>query len=411
MSEEEIVPLRLAYGVDGCFQAELLERQLILHHRAAAPLTNVEAIDQALQSPLDFPEVGLAFVPGDHVAVVIDVDTPSADLVFAALWKRLQGAGVRPEDLTLIQPAVWKTVQGVDPRTALAPEIREQFRLVRHDPTKEGSCAYLASTASNERVYLNRALTDADVVLTIGPAEFDPVLGVRGTASSLFPGLSDLEALQRVKGQGHEELGPDDPRPFRQIVDEIGWLLGLQFSIAVIPSGGTAAHEIIAGQCDSVLQRARKRLKANWRVRSDERVELVLVTVPQDAAGHHWDQVAAAIDAGRRLVERNGRIVVLSQLATPPGPGLEILKSVREPRDAIKQIQRAQPPDLLAATRLALATDWANVSLLSRLDSNDVTDLFMLPLENDREVQRLLDAEDLTAVIEAAQHVFVESGS
>ena len=102
---------------------------------------------------------------------------------------------------------------------------------------------------------------------------------------------------------------------------------------------------------------------------------------------------------------------MLSQLAASIGSGMEILKSVREPRDAIKQIQRSRPPDLLAATRLALATDWANVSLLSRLDPGDVSDLFMLPLENEREVQRLLDAEDLTAIIEAAQHAFVESGT
>lgn len=411
MSDEEIVPLRLAYGRDGCFQAETLERQLLLYHHAPQPLSDPECIAQALASPLDFPEVSRAIAPGDHVAVVIDVDTPSADQIFLALWQQLEAVGGQPGDLTLIQPAVWKSVQGVDPRAALPAGLRDQFQLVRHDPTEEGSCAYLASTAGNERVYLSRVLTDADVVVTIGPAEFDSVLGVRGTASSLFPGLSDLESLQRVKGQGHEELSPDDPRPLRQIVDEIGWLLGLQFSIAVIPSGGTTAHEVIAGQCDRVLRRARRQLKSKWRIHSDERAELVLVSVPEDAAGHHWDQVAAAIDAGRRLVERNGRIVVLSQLAASIGSGMEILKSVREPRDAIKQIQRSRPPDLLAATRLALATDWANVSLLSRLDPGDVSDLFMLPLENEREVQRLLDAEDLTAIIEAAQHAFVESGT
>jgi len=407
---EEIIPLCLPYGQNGEFQAELLERQLLLHQRAPAPLSDTETIEHILAKPLDFPAIEQAFVPGDHVAVVIDVDTPAADEILLALWKKLELAGVEPQDLTLLQPAVWKMASGVDPRRKLPSAIRDQLPLVRHDPTVEGSCAYLASTAGNERIYMSRMIIDADVVVTIGPAEFDPVLGVRGTASSLYPGLSDLEALQRVKGQGHEELGPDDPRPFRQIVDEIGWLLGLQLSIAVIPSGSAAAHEVIAGQCDSVLRQARKRLKSKWLVRAEERAELVLVTVPQDAAGQHWDQVTAAIDAGRRLVERNGRIVVLSQLNAAPGPGLEILKSVREPRDALKQIQRAQPPDLLAATRLALATDWANVAILSQLDSNEVSDLFMLPLENEREVQKILDAEDLTAIIEAAQHAFVQCG-
>ncbi|WP_437224914.1 lactate racemase domain-containing protein [Planctomicrobium sp. SH661] len=408
---EEVIPLQLKYGRSGSFQVELLERQILFHHHAPSSLPDPQqAIEQALEHPLDFPELERAFVPGDRPVVVIDVDTPAADLICLALWKKMDQAGVNPSDLTFLQPAVWKPVDGIDPRRALPEAVREQVTLTRHDPTVSGSCAYLATTAGNERIYLSRLVTDADVVVTIGPAGFDPVLGVRGTSSSLYPGLSELEAIQKIQGQGHEELRPEDARPLRQAVDEIGWLTGLQLSIAVLPSGGTDPHAVIAGQSDSVLRSVRKSLKRIWDVRSEERAELVLVTVPQDGAGHSWDQVAAAANVGRRLVERNGRIVILSQLNTPPGPGLEILKSVREPRDAIQQIRQSQTPDLLAATRIAAATDWANVSLLSQLDPNVVSDLFMLPLENENEVRRLLESEDLTAIIEGAQHVYLQSG-
>jgi hypothetical protein len=57
-----------------------------------------------------------------------------------------------------------------------------------------------------------------------------------------------------------------------------------------------------------------------------------------------------------------------------------------------------------------LAADWANVSLLSRLDPGLVSDLFLVPLESERELQRLLEMEHLTAIIESAQHAFVISG-
>jgi hypothetical protein len=137
----------------------------------------------------------------------------------------------------------------------------------------------------------------------------------------------------------------------------------------------------------------------------------VLLTVTEDAAGHGWDQVAAAAEAGRRLVERNGRIVVLSQLETLPGPGLEILGSVREPRDALRPIQKAHTPDLLAASRIAAAADWANVSLLSRLDPGVVENLFLTPLGSEDEVRRLLASEPLTTIVESAQHVLVQTGS
>lgn len=408
---DDLVSLEIPYGRTGRIRLEMQERQLVSHRKAPSELTNPEVeIRRALEAPVDFPELERIFVPGDRATIVVDLDTPEADRIFLALWEKMEQAGVRAEDVHIIQPAVWKSVEGLDPRGALPKATKEKFQLTRHDPTEEGSCAYLASTAGNERVYMSRLVTEADVVVVIGPAEFDPVLGVRGTVSSLYPGLSDLESLQKVKGQGHEELRPEDPRPMRQTVDEIGWLLGLQLAISVIPSGSTGAHEIIAGQCDSVLRKARTHMRKLWDVREPERAEMVVVSVPQDAAGHSWEQVAAAIDVGRRLVERNGRIVVLTELEQPPGPGLEILKSVREPRDAIKQIRKIQPPDMLVATRIAAATDWANVSLLSKLPQDQIADLFMIPLQSEREVHRLIEMEDLTCVVEAAQHVFAQSG-
>lgn len=408
---DDLVSIELPYGRTGRIRLEMLKRQLISHHVAPAGMTNPEEeIRQALEAPLDFPELEQIFVPGDRATIVVDLDTPEADQIFLALWQKMEQAGVSPEDVRILQPAVWKPVAGIDPRRALPRELQERFQLTRHDPTEEGSCAYLASTAGSERVYMSRHVIDADVVVVIGPAEFDPILGMRGTVSSLYPGLSDLQSLQKVKGQGHEELRPEDPRPLRQTVDEIGWLLGLQLAISVIPSGGIGAHEVIVGQCDSVLRKARTRMRKLWDVRMTERAEMVVVSVPQDAAGHSWDQVAAAIDVGRRLVERNGRIVVLTELEQPPGPGLELLKSVREPRDAIKPIRQNQPPDMLVATRIAAATDWANVSLLSKLSQDQVSDLFMIPLQNEREVQRLIETEDSTSIVEAAQHVYAQSG-
>jgi hypothetical protein len=65
---------------------------------------------------------------------------------------------------------------------------------------------------------------------------------------------------------------------------------------------------------------------------------------------------------------------------------------------------------MLIATRIAAATDWANVSLLSKLSQDQVSDLFMIPLQNEREVQRLIETEDSTSIVEAAQHVYAQSG-
>ena len=106
--------------------------------------------------------------------------------------------------------------------------------------------------------------------------------------------------------------------------------------------------------------------------------------------------------------------MVLSDLALPTGPGapstpgIDILRSYRSPREALKPLRKAAPPDLLAASQIARATDWASVFLLSRLDSEFVEELSMTPLQNDREVTRLISQCESCIVFDGAQHIRAE---
>ena len=406
--QDELLPLSLTYGHGREFQGELLKKQVLVGHAAPGRREHLSlAVARALDQPIDFPSLASVVTPGDRAVLVVDRETPDADVILAEVWKRLSEAGLDAGDVTLLHPATWRPIPDRDPRKLIPVPDRDRLARVQHDPTSETGCSYLASTASGERVYLSRELTDADVVIVIGPLGYDPLLGVRGTASSLYPGLSDVDALRRSQGQGHEELGPLDPRPMRQIVDEVGWLLGVQFAIAVVPDARAGTSDVLAGQADSVLREGRKRLEESWLIRSEERAELVVVSVPADAAGHDWEQVSAAIDVGRRLVERNGRVLVLSELDAAPGPGLSALRSVREPRDALQVLRRTQPPDLQAAWRIASAADWANIALLSRLPADVVEDLFLIPMTSEDEARRWLANDDMISFVEAAQHVAV----
>ncbi len=76
-----------------------------------------------------------------------------------------------------------------------------------HDPDDRAQIAYLASTKEGRRVYLNRLLTDADVVVPVGRLGYDPILGFRGPWSLLFPGLSDRETLRGLRDRSRRRLG------------------------------------------------------------------------------------------------------------------------------------------------------------------------------------------------------------
>jgi nickel-dependent lactate racemase len=403
----ELVDIELPYGQTGTFTMSVPAALLAACHlgpEADADLTG--SLATALASPIQFPALRQAVLADDHVVLALDRDTPEAPRLIRGTWEVLSEQGVHPRNVSIVQPASLSPRLPVDPRSSLEGDVREHVAWIRHDPTDDGRLAYLATTTAGNRVYLAREVVDADFVLPIGPVCFDSVLGHRGTSSVLYPGLSNTAAISRAHGLGHDELGPEDQRALRQTIDEVGWLLGVQFALQVIPGVGGAVANVLAGASEAVLRRGQELLDETWRVTLDERIDFVIIAVEADEAGHGWSQLGAALETARRLVEKDGRILVLSQLDSPLTPGLELLQASRTPRDALQPLRQSTPEDLVEATQIAKAVDWAKVYLLSNLEDALAEDLFAVPLGNEQEAARLIESADRMAVIASAQHVY-----
>ena len=112
----------------------------------------------------------------------------------------LQEAGVEPEDVTVLVTVGWRPHSS---RRHAPPGAT----LVVHDPRDRGQLAYLAATKQGRRIYLNRLLTDADVVIPVGTAGVRPDHGLPGPVERRFPGAErtcdDRDASRAVSGSRH----------------------------------------------------------------------------------------------------------------------------------------------------------------------------------------------------------------
>jgi nickel-dependent lactate racemase len=325
-------------------------------------------------------------------------------LLIAGLWEELSQVQLDPGNLLILQPFEPGGTKQFDPRVDLPEDIREKVGWKIHNPDEETACGYLASTASGERIYLAREVLDADVVVTVGQTSFDRRLGYRGTSSSLYPGLSNAEAVKRCQGQGHRELSPADARPLRELNDEAAWLLGTQFTVQVIASKGGSFSQIAAGEREKVLRHCKSLLDEMWLAQIDERPETVIVAVEIDAGGHGWKQVGSALSTARSLVRREGKIVVLTDLREQPGAGMTLLKDCREPREVYAPLGKLGPADQSETLELLDALDQASIYFLSQLPSDQIEELHLIPLDSSEEVGRLLSSIESCVAIESAQH-------
>lgn len=401
----------LEFGCEGNWEWTPRADQVILQQSGPAHTVDATAAVRAgLTQPLDFPPLSSALVQGDRVVLAIDRGLPQSAEIVSGIWPVLAESGIRPQDVLILQPGGWTSAsQRLDPRNLLPETVRSAVRWEIHDPTIEGACGYLATTADGERIYLSHKILEADFVLPVTLAGFDPLQGTRSPMSVLYPGLSTPEAFAKTHGQGHRELRPEDDRPMRQRIEEIGWLLGVQFAVQLIPGGrrGTTG-DVLAGGAEAVQRQVLKQLNEGWRVQWPARAETVIVTVPTVGESATWQDVGLAVDVARNVVEHGGKIVVLSDLQAPPGPGMEQLRGQASPRAALQPLREQAPPDLQAAAQWAAAADWARIYLLSRLDSDLVEELFAVPLRDVSEVERLLATTEDCALITTAQSTFAE---
>ncbi len=407
VSTSESVKVKLNYGYDGEFHCEIPAERLICYHQAPEPREDVlQATQQVLNSPLELPPLDLAVVPGDKITIVVDHQTPAITAIINSLWNYLSDCGIEAGDLAILQSQSSPPDVQQKLKEAVAAELQENAEWVIHDPESKDALGYLGTSAGGDRIYLSKYLVEADFILPIELVGYDPLIGYAGGGSSIYPGFSSQEAILKSRGQSHRELTPTESRPLRQLIDEVGWMLGLQYSLQVIPAAGQGVAELVFGSSEAAFRKGKELLDQFWKLEPGYKSEIVVIAVESSPTGHQWNQLGSVLETARNLVTQDGRVVLLTQIDEQFGEGMKILASCHEPHDAIKPLRDKQPGDLVTATQMSLTGDWALICLLSKASSDEVEDLFMIPLEDEAEVQRLLQTDETVAIIASAQHTY-----
>lgn len=383
------------------------DRVAVFHSAPPEPDNVEQAIAEALSSPIDFPALEQCVISDDRVTIAVDPQTPHLAEILEQVWSRLHPRGIDPASVTILQPATKDdSLALIDPGAKLPENVRGQIKWETHDDSDEKACAFLATATSGERIYLSKHLVEADVVFTIGIAGFDSLLGYRGTNSLLYPQFSNREAMLHARGLGHAELTPDDSRPLRQLVDEVGWLLGTQYSIQVVPATSRSAARFLTGAHESVMREAIPLLKEYWWLELGQRCDLVVLGVDAGLHCTSWPQIAAALEVGKNLVEKNGSILLLTDQNRKPSEEFDLVKQVDEPLESLQLLLHTDSADIVSASQLVSAVDWADVYLVSNLDENLVEDYFLKPLDSESMMSKLISSAKSCAFIESAQFAY-----
>ncbi len=362
-----------------------------------------------LESPTGgLPPLRQMVVPGDRVALAVDLRTPGWVEILDAVVERLKAGGVEPEGMTVLTAG---TTGGVDEtiRTRFPGGIVWKI----HDPQENGELAYLATTRGGRRIYLNRAVTDADFVVSLGRLERSPLrmLGgpwareaIVGPWNAIYPSLSDgatqAAACDLAEPEADKRGRVPHPAGGHEEAREVEALLGLVFEIGVIPAGGGGVHAIHAGALRESAE-LKKQVRDAWRFEPESDAELVVARIGQMGEPVTWSMLVAGIVSAVRVAREGGTLIVFGTLGEEAGKAVTRLAAGDEARllRAIRGMNDAG--DYALAQAIAgIAPAWHVGLAVSGIDRDLVEGLGFLPIEGVATARRLMSSANSCVFVE-----------
>lgn len=395
----------LPYGSGSTLSLDLPAGALLAAYgalRVGPPVDPQETTRRVLAKPLEFPALARATVPGDQIVLALEPGVPSAAEVVAAVANYLVEAGTAADHLTILQTPE-DAAAGDEPQRLLPHAWRNDVAVEVHSPDTSGKLALLGSSREGRPIHLNRTLLDADLVVPIGCLRHKSSPGYWGRFGGLYPTFSDRKTLDRF----HKPPAPEEPiRPAaktRREVDEVGWLIGTQFTVQVLPGPGESVLDVLAGTLPRVFELGGQRYEAAWSWAVPRPASLVVASLTGRSARQTWENVGRALAAAARVVGEGGAIALCTELEAAPGPAVSSLAGGDDPAAAWRHLRRHPSADSLAAAEVLRALERAKVYLLSRLDESLVEDLGLAAVSDAGDIGRLARRHDSCLVLADAE--------
>ena len=294
---------------------------MVIERRELPPLADpVAATLAAVDAPLGCPPLAELARPGDRVALLV---TDWHDELFGvkgrvgpALLDRLNAAGVRDEDVTVVHGAgMHGHHRG---RQKVGDEVLGRVRYIEHDPLDEAGLALVGFTPQGTPLWVNRVVADADLVVGFGGCG-PSLYGFQGGGGIILPGVAGRDTIRH----NHSKImttrlmpgwGPGNP--LREDILDAADLARLRMKIDV-----TAANTIVAGAPRAEWPVAVAQVREQFMVEAPA-ADIHVLAVDGERAHRLASGIYMGLELAAQMVRPGGiLIVVCSACASEPITG------------------------------------------------------------------------------------------
>ena len=174
----------------------------------------MEACASAMMAPIGAGRLASRDLSGKNVLIVVDDHsrpTPVAGFL-PAILSELSAAGVSKERVEfLIATGVHRASRPDEVANKLGGDIVANYKWTCHDGYDPAGLTNLGNTSKGTKVFLNKKLLNADLIICVGAIEPHLLLGFGGGLKMIIPGCAGADTI------GHNHLQGVDPKHFNYV--------------------------------------------------------------------------------------------------------------------------------------------------------------------------------------------------
>jgi lactate racemase len=277
----------------------------------------LELCRHALEAPVESPTLREQARNARRIAICVSDatrDEPRRELL-SALFELL------PEDRTTL--VVANGTHAPRPLDGnVIPEPWRHLSVVNHDGRREEDMVDLGTTSRGTRVRIQRAITEADLVVCTGRIRPHYFAGWSGGVKSVFPGCAhadDALTNHRMKSDPNARLGQSDDNPCRLDMEEASLLVpGRIHLLNVLCDVDGTSVAAAAGHPIHGHRLLAERARALFEVRA-ARSPLVCVADRPPVTSSLY-QASKLIPPAGALLEPGGTVILLADCSEGTGP-------------------------------------------------------------------------------------------
>lgn len=290
---------------------------------ARRPEDPAAAVRAALDQPVGAPPIEQTVRPGQKVCIISDDNTrmTPVSLILKGLLPRLEGAGVRREDIFIVMALGSHRYMTREEMIAkVGPEVFDRYRVYNSEFENPEQLVQVGSSELGTPIRVFAPAMEADVRIGIGSVAPHGCMGWSGGAKILYPGITAADIVSEfhvMQGLREEILLGMVEAPTRLAVEKWTEQIGLHFIVNTVLDENMELCHVVAGHYVHAQRRAVDFARQIYGVPLEERPNVVL-TASYPIYMDFW-QCGKAAYGPAGVLPQGGDLLLLA--ACPEGVG------------------------------------------------------------------------------------------